>query len=119
MTVVAKIVAEFTCFEQESRAPLGPKSPESLKRSSQALRPGVSKVPTKSPRTRKRDENVSISMFRGSFNTFFDTPGRKAWEDLFATFWGFRGSRVWRLLCMGIVIAEFKGDSVSVLRDFR
>ena len=37
-------------------------------------------------------------LFLGSFGTFFDTLKREAREDFFETFWGFRGSAVWRLL---------------------
>ena len=40
----------------------------------------------------------------GLFRHFFDTPGSEAREDLFETFWGFRGSGMWRLLYMGIAI---------------
>ena len=44
---------------------------------------------------------------RGLFRHFFDTPGREARERLFETFWGFRGSGVWRLLYIGIAIVMF------------
>ena len=43
---------------------------------------------------------------RGLFRHFFDTPGREARKRLFETFWGFRGSEVWRLLYMGIAIVN-------------
>ena len=42
----------------------------------------------------------SFSSHLGLFRHFFDTPGREARERLFETFWGFRGSGVWRLLYM-------------------
>ena len=49
-----------------------------------------------------------------SFSTLFETPGGKAWEDLFEGFSGFWGSAVWRLLYMAIVVikqATFPGSS--------
>ena len=42
----------------------------------------------------------SFSSHLGLFRHFLDTPGREARERLFETFWGFRGSGVWRLLYM-------------------
>ena len=51
----------------------------------------------------QKDSKISV---RGLFRDFFDTPGREAQERLFETFWGFRGSGVWRLLYMGIAIVR-------------
>ena len=83
--------------------------PKSLKKSQKGVpgRPGseceksVEKV-RNDPKKSQKDYKISV---RGLFRHFFDTPGREAWEDLFETFCGFRGSGVWRLLYMGIAIA--------------
>ena len=84
--------------------PFGPEIP---KKSQKGLpgHPGpecqsVEKVP-KDPKKSQKDIKISV---RGLFRHFFDTPGGEAWEDLFETFRGFRGSGAWRLLCMGIAI---------------
>ena len=71
----------------------------------------MSKKPQKA---RNRVKKVSKSVF----GHFFDTPSGETQEDLFETFWGFRGSGVWRLLYMAVSIvilayirARQKGDS--------
>ena len=104
---------DWSRHAQESRGPLGPKSPESLKNSqkssSQAFQPpctgvprpsgpeiprksqklskvvfpglparSVSKVSTKSPKTRKTVKHTSQSCPWGLFRDLFDTLGRKA-----------------------------------------
>ena len=50
----------------------------------------------------------SFSSHLGLFRHFFDTPGREARERLFETFWGFRGSGVWRLVYMAAGHATLK-----------
>ena len=87
-----------------------PSGPEIPKKSQKGVpgplglecRKSVEKVPNDSKRGQK-DYKISV---RGLFRHFFDTPGREAREDLFETFWGFRGSGVWRLLYMGIAIVN-------------
>ena len=83
-----------------------PPSPEIPKKSQKGV-PGppgpecqksVEKVPN-DPKKSQKDYKISV---RGLFRHFFDTPGGEAREVLFETFWGFRGSGVWRLLYMGI-----------------
>ena len=74
------------------------------KRRSRASRPGVSKKCRKVSNDSKMSQKDSKISVRGLFRHFFDTPGREARERLFETFWGFRGSGVWRLLYMGIAI---------------
>ena len=98
---------------QESRGLLGPKSPKSLKKVFPGLPArSVKKVSKKSQMTRKRVKNDSKTTVRGLFRHFFDTPGGEAWEVLFETFWGFRGSGVWRLLSQGHCPAQFWKDRV-------
>ena len=64
----------------------------------------VKKVPKKSQKDLQKSQKcVKINVW-GLFGHFFDTPGGEALEDPFETFWGFRGSGVWRLLYMGIAI---------------
>ena len=92
--------------KQESPHPRAPKSPKSLKKDFPGLPArSVKKVSKKPP---SADFAVFLTLFRviwDFFDTFFATPGREALEVLFQTFWGFRGSGVWRLLLVGIAIA--------------
>ena len=48
----------------------------------------------------------TLSGLLGLFRHFLDTPAGEAQEALFETFWGFRGSGVWRLLYMGLAIVS-------------
>ena len=73
----------------------GPPRPECQK--------SVENLVPKNPK--KSQKGVTISV-RGLFRHFFDTPGQEAQEDLFETFWGVRGSRVWRLLKLAVPIAR-------------
>ena len=47
----------------------------------------------------QKDYQISV---RGLFRHFFATPGREAWEPLFETFQGFRGSGESGLLYMAV-----------------
>ena len=94
------------------------RSPEALwarnpqkvsKKCSRASRPGVSKKCRKVPNDPKKSQKDYKSSVWGLFRHFFDIPGGEAREHLFDTFWGFRGSGVWRLLYMGIAIANRDG----------
>ena len=93
---------------QESPHPRAPKSPKSLKKDFPGLSAqSVKKVSKKSPNS---DFVVFLTLFWviwDFFDSFFDTPGREAREPPFETFWGFRGSGVWRLLYMAGPIAIF------------
>ena len=71
----------------------GPPAPECQK--------SVEKIPN-DPKKCQKDSKISVW---GLFRHFFDTPRGEAREVLFETFWGFRGSGVWRLLYMGIAHA--------------
>ena len=91
-------------------------SPETPKKSQKGL-PG--------PPGLERQKSVEKSQIRrlqnqcsGTFRYFFDTPGREAREVLFETFWGFRGSGVWRLLYMGIAIARHVESTQAVFLLF-
>ena len=83
--------------------PPGPECPKS-----------VEKVPNDS----KMSQKDSKKGVRGLFRHFFDTPGREARERLFETFWGFRGSGVWRLLSLGIAIVMKVPNSRFALHGF-
>ena len=90
---------------------LGPKSPKSLKKVFLGLSawsvPKVSKRVKKKPKSQK---GVKITV-RGLLRHFFHTPGLKAPDEFFETFWGFRGSGVCRLLYMGIAIVTLLADA--------
>ena len=95
---------------QESPHPRAPKCPRKCKKRlpgppGTECQKSVEKVP-KEPRKSQKGVGVSV---RGLFRHFFGTPSGKAQEDLFETFWGFRGSGVWRLLYMGFAIATSAG----------
>ena len=91
---------------QESRRPLGPKSPKSLNMVfPRLLARSVKKVSKKSQLTRKRVKKTAKSVFGDFFGAFLTLPAGEAREVRFETFWGFRGSGVWRLLYMGIAHA--------------
>ena len=84
-----------------------PRNPQKVsKGGSRASRPGVSKKCRKVPNNPKKSQKDYKISVRGLFRHFFDTPGREAREVLFETFWGFRGSGVWRLLYMGLAHAR-------------
>ena len=71
---------------------------------SSASQPGVSEKCRKSPKWPEKESKRLQNQYLGTFRHFFDSPGREGREHLFETFWGFRGSGVWRLLYMGIAI---------------
>ena len=88
---------------QESPHPRARKSPKSLKKDFPGLPAWSVKKVSKKSLCSLFD---SFSGHLGLFRHFFDTLGREAREVLFETFWGFRGSGVWRLLYMGIAIVS-------------
>ena len=91
---------------QEPPRPRALKSPKSLKKVFPGLPTrSVQKVSQKSPNT---DFDTFLTLFRvlwDFFDTFWNTPGREAQEDLFEPFWGFRAPRGSTLLYMAVLIA--------------
>ena len=91
-----------------------PSGPEIPKKSQKGVSgpPGLEcqksgeKVPN-DPNMSQKDYKISV---RGLFDTFLTLR-----ERLFETFWGFRGSGVWRLLYMGLAIVNLSslGGGVS------
>ena len=82
---------------QESRGPLGPKSPKSLTKVFPGLlTQSVKKYQKKSQQTRKESKWCQ-NQCSGTCSTLFDTPGGEAREDRFLRLLGgFWGSGVWR-----------------------
>ena len=112
---VIELILRLQPRVQESPHHRAPKSPKSLKKDFPAQ--SVNKVSKKSQMTRKRVKKDCKISVRGLFRHFFDTPAR---EVLFETFWGFRGSGVWRLLYMGIaIVIVIAFRNMSVCSNFR
>ena len=91
--------------QKSQKALPGPPGPECQK--------SVEKVP-KDPKRSQKGIKISV---RGLVRHFCDTPGQEAREDLIETFWGFRGSGVWRLLYMGIVIVSLDSSCFQARRS--
>ena len=85
---------------------LEPRNPQkvSIKKVFPGLPAWTVKKCRKSSKRPEKEKKESKSVFGDFFDTFFDTPGREARKDLFEIFGGFRGSKAWRLLYMGIAV---------------
>ena len=109
---------------QESPHPRAPKPPKSLEKDFPGLPArSVKKVSKKSPNT---DFGVFLTLFRviwDFFGTFLTLRAGRPGNTFFDTFWGFRGSGVWRLLYMAAPIASIilffgSGQLGNICRNF-
>ena len=96
-------------FRTPQKNALGQESPKSLQKvilglPGQGCQKSVEKVPTD---PKKSPKGVEISVW-GLFRLYFDTPARKARDDLSETLRGFRAQRASGLLYMAVPIVTRK-----------
>ena len=119
-----KLVRRLSCdwnrhMQEGSPEALWAQYPKSLKKVFPGLPARSVKKASKSPKEPEKSQKAVKIRARGLFRHFFDTPGDFAREDLFETFWRFRGSGAWRLLYMAvpiikIVLASMLGWGIAV-----